>query len=673
MSRLFALLFAVTLSLCFAQVRTLGQIGAPHLWGVNVSGQLGDGTLIERDSPITLARRPAAVIQISAGDKHTLALTATGRVYSWGDNLYGQLGDGTTTDHNTPIVVPGLTHVVQVAACSGYSLALKSDGTVWGWGFNYYGQLGDGTSVSRLIPTVSPSLRGIVQVASNQGTTVALKSDGTVYSWGFNYYGMVGDGTTTNRLSPTALPAFDHVVQVSEGGYFAMALKSDGTVWAWGRNNAGQIGDGTTADRHAPVVVPAVAGITQISAGQEYALAIQGDGSVMAWGQNFAGQLGDGTTTARLSPVPIPGLANITQVSAGNLDSMALQSDGTVLTWGANFTGVLGDGTTTSRNIPGVVPGLTNQNAISMGWFHAASVQAERQPTVLTTPNFAINYAQAFNMKALLRNARTGAPIAGKSITYFIDGTVAAVATTDAAGRITVPHPASSTVLVGVHAITAKFYGDASFIESGGTATLTINKADTRLRMNNFAGAVGTTRNLTATLRRVTDSALLSFKEVVFYLEGSPIGSAITDGTGRAVLPYLITDAFGFGAKTLIAKFYGDSAHNESSATSTLTINQAPTRLRLYSASGRIGSNVLLRAKLSRTTDGAFLSGETVRFEVDGVAVGSGVTDAGGVAILLYTPPIGSTTGVHTVSVFFDGDTDYLSCTASGAVLTVRP
>ncbi|MCX6380516.1 MAG: hypothetical protein NT023_13755 [Armatimonadetes bacterium] len=552
-------------------------------------------------------------------------------------------------------------------------MALASDGTVWGWGANFMGQLGDGTTVGRQIPTRAPSLSGIVQISGNQTNSMALKSDGTVYSWGFNYYGGVGDGTTTNRTSPVVVTGLDHVIQVSEGGYYALALKSDGTVWAWGRNNSGQLGDGTTVTRLTPVSVPSLTNVMQISAGQEHSVAILGDGSVVAWGQNYAGQLGDGTTTGRLTPVPISGLVNITQISAGNQNSMALQSDGTVLTWGANYGGQLGDGTTVGRTVPDVVPGLTNQTAISMGWFHAATLQAERQPTVLTTPNFTINYAQPFNMKALLRNARTGLPLPGKSITYFIDGSVEAVATTDAAGRIAVRHPAPTTIVVGTHAVVAKFYGDAGFILSGGAAVITVNKADTRLRMGNDSGAVGSTRNLTVTLRRLTDSALLSFKEVAFYLEGSEIGRATTDGVGRAVLPYVVSNAFGYGPKTLITKFYGDANHNESIATSTFTVTHSPTRLRLNSVAGRVGHNVNLKARLIRTSDGAVLSGATVRFEVDGVAVGSSITDGAGFANLVYVVPTTSTLGAHTVAVFFDGDVDYLSSTASGAVLTIIP
>lgn len=672
LSRLFALFFAATASLSFSQTRSLAQIGVPNLWGHNSAGTIGDGTTIQRNSPVSIASL-ARVIQISAGYKHTLALTATGRVYAWGGNVYGNLGDGTTTNRIVPTLIPSLTNVVQVLAGDSCSFALKSDGTVWGWGWNYYGQLGDGTNRDRLVPTMSPSLSGVVQISTNQGTTLALKSDGTVYAWGFNYYGQVGDGTTTNRLSPALIAGLDHVTQVSMGAYHALALKSDGSVWSWGRNNAGQLGDGTTANRLIPVAIASISNATQISAGQEHSMTMHGDGVVMAWGQNYDGRLGDGTTASRLSPVPISGIVNPVQIVAGYANSMALQSDGTVMTWGPNFNGILGDGTTVSRITPGAVPGLTNQTSISMMAFHAASLQAERQATLLTTPSFTIHYAEAFNMKAFLRVARSGAPLIGKPISYFIDGSLQATATTDAAGRIAVRNTTSSSFLVGAHPVVAKFYGDGGFIESGQTATITVEKADTRLRMSNDSGTVFARRNIAATLRRLTDGAALAFKEVSFYLEGSLIGTAITDGTGRATLPYMVNNSFGYGPKTLIAKFYGDDNHNRSDATATFTINKAPTRLRLYTATGRAGGNIALRARLSRASDGALLPGATLRFEVDGAAVGSATTDGAGLATLLYTIPAGAAGGVHTVAVYFDGDPDYLSSTISGGTLTVTP
>jgi len=550
-------------------------------------------------------------------------------------------------------------------------MALKSDGTVWGWGFNYYGAIGDGTTINRRVPTLVAGLTNVVQIAGNELHSMALKSDGTVWTWGWNYYGMLGDGTTTQRNSPVLVAGLDHVTQISAGGYHSLAVKNDGTLWSWGANSTGQLGDGTMTQRNTPVNVPGIT-VLQVSGGITHTLAVQSDGSIAAWGSNASGILGDGTFTGHTSPITLAGTSNITQVSAGDQNSMALQSDGTVLVWGANYNGQLGDGTFTGRNFPAPVPGLTNQSQISMGWFHAMSVQAAQEATEVLTPNFTNEYAHAFLMKAQLRTVRSHTPIAGRSLTYIIDSRIEGVAVTDATGRIAIPHPTPFTITAGTHSVTVKFYGDSRYLESAGAATITVNKARTRLRMSNYTGGIGATRNLTATLSRLSDSALLSGKEVAFYLEGSYIGSTITDATGRAVLPYIIDNTFGFGVKTLTVKFYGDDNHLASFVTPTLTITQAATRLVLSNVAGRVGTNVNLKARLNRRTDNMVLAGKTVRFEVDGAAVGSAVTDASGFAMLPINL-IGMAVGGHTVAAYFDGDVDYLSTSVSAVALTVLP
>lgn len=148
-------------------------------------------------------------IRIAAGYAHTAALKSDGTVWTWGNNRYGQLGDGTTIDRTTPIQVKGLTDVIAIAADSpsksvftGHTVALKSDGTVWTWGWNAGGQLGDGTTIGRTTPVQVKNLTDVVAIAAGQGHTVALKRDGTVWAWGYNGYGQLGDGTTTTRTTP---------------------------------------------------------------------------------------------------------------------------------------------------------------------------------------------------------------------------------------------------------------------------------------------------------------------------------------------------------------------------------------------------------------------------------------------------------------------------------------
>jgi len=325
--------------------------GTVWCWGDNEYGELGDGTTTERHTPVQVSGL-TNVVAVAPGSVHTCALKSDGTVWCWGDNYYGQLGDGTTTERHTPVQVSGLTNVVAVTVGSLHTCALKSDGTVWCWGFNGAGELGDGTTTDRHTPVQVSGLTNVVAVTVGFVHTCALKSDGTVWCWGYNHHGELGDGTTTDRHTPVQVSGLTNVVAVEAGGGHSCALKSDGTVWCWGDNYYGQLGDGTTTDRHTPVQVSGLTNVVAVTAGSEHSCALKSDGTVWCWGDNEYGELGDGTTTERHTPVQVSGLTNVVAVVAGGLYSCALKSDGTVWCWGDNEYGQLGDGTTTQRNTP---------------------------------------------------------------------------------------------------------------------------------------------------------------------------------------------------------------------------------------------------------------------------------------------------------------------------------
>ncbi|MCL2087921.1 MAG: dockerin type I domain-containing protein [Oscillospiraceae bacterium] len=326
--------------------------GTVWAWGWNNRGQLGDDTTTDRRIPVQVSGLTGVTTVSSSGD-HTMALKSDGTVWAWGYNWTGQLGDGTVTDRTTPVQVSGLTGVVAVSAGAHHTIALKSDGTVWAWGRNnLYGQLGDGTTIDRHTPVQVSGLTGVTAISAGGNHTAVLKSDGTVWAWGYNYYGQLGNDTTTNRNIPVRVFGLTGVIAIFAGGGHTIALKSDGTVWAWGNNSHGQLGDGTTTDNYTPKQVSGLTGVTAISAGVQHTIALKSDGTVWAWGANWAGQLGDGTTTNRRTPVQVLGLTGVTDIFAGGYHTMALKSDGTVWAWGYNGFGQLGDGTTTDRLLP---------------------------------------------------------------------------------------------------------------------------------------------------------------------------------------------------------------------------------------------------------------------------------------------------------------------------------
>jgi alpha-tubulin suppressor-like RCC1 family protein len=337
--------------------------GTAFGWGNNLFGQVGDGSTTHRTTPSQVSL--TGVFGLAAGDVHSLGLGSDQTVWAWGRNLNGQLGDGTFLSRHTPVPLSDVTDVVAIAGGAEHSLTLRSDGTVWAWGFNSHGQLGDGTTDDSNVPVQVSGLTDVVAVAAGSAHSMALKSDGTVWAW----------GSLSGSNVPVQVSGLTGVVAVASGGDHSLALKSDGTVWAWGFNSSGQLGDGTTTDRLTPVQVSGLTDVVAIAGGGEHSLALRSDGTVWAWGFNFYGQLGDGTTTDRHTPVQTSSLTGVVAVAAsGQRHSLAVRSDGTAWSWGWNSSGQLGDGTTTDRHTPVQVSGLAEVRALAGGGFHSLAI-----------------------------------------------------------------------------------------------------------------------------------------------------------------------------------------------------------------------------------------------------------------------------------------------------------
>jgi len=315
--------------------------GTVKTWGSNFAGQLGDGTTTTRSTPVTVTGLGGEVRAIATGGNHTVALMADGTLKAWGANESGQLGDGTTSDYsNVPVTVTGLGGPVRAIATAGsFTLALMADGTVKAWGNNDYGQLGDGTIETRLTPVTVAGLGGAVRaIAAGTWHTVALMFDGTVKAWGRGDLGQIGNGmmapTQPTPVTVTGLGGPVHAI--AAGTWYTVALMADGTVKAWGLNSAGQLGDGTEEIRSTPVTVIGLGGEVQaIAAGSAHTVALMADGTVKAWGQNNYGQLGVDTPSDYSSiPVTVTGLGGEARaIAAGYYHSVAPMTDGTVKAW----------------------------------------------------------------------------------------------------------------------------------------------------------------------------------------------------------------------------------------------------------------------------------------------------------------------------------------------------
>jgi len=326
-------------------------------WGFNDDGQLGDGTKTERRTPVAVSGLASGVAALAAGEVDTCALTSGGGVKCWGFNGDGQLGDGTKTERRTPVATSGLASgVAAIAAGARHNCALTSTGGIKCWGDNEYGQLGDGTTTNRHAPVaVSGLASGVAAISAGQSHTCALTSAGGVKCWGANDFGQLGDRTTINRHTPVAVSGLaSGVAAISAGAGHNCALTRGGGVKCWGDNGYGQLGDGTKTERRTPVAVSGLAsGVAAIAAGWNHTCALTSRGGVKCWGWNDFGQLGDRTTADRYAPVAVSGLASgVSAVAVGWDHNCAISSGGRVKCWGWNHFGQLGDGTTIDRHKP---------------------------------------------------------------------------------------------------------------------------------------------------------------------------------------------------------------------------------------------------------------------------------------------------------------------------------
>ncbi|WP_243074190.1 fibronectin type III domain-containing protein [Microbacterium sp. SS28] len=329
--------------------------GRVFAWGSNRVGQLGDGTTVERRSPVVVPGITGAVA-VAAGQSYSLALTEDGRIYGWGANLKGQLGDGTTTGRLSPVLVAGITDAVAVTAGLEHSLALSADGRIYAWGDNVEGALGDGTDTNRPTPVVVPGITDAISVSTNYSHTVAVTEDGRLYNWGYFPDGGLGDGNP-GRYSPAQVSGLPSIVSATAGGSHTLAIAADGRVYSWGGNMDGQLGLGNRTDRSTPALIPGITGGVS-SAAAFHSLVVTADGRAYGFGRNSRGQLGDGTTLGKGSPVQVLGATNFVAVAVSGEHSLGVTADGRAYAWGVNEVGQLGDGTTVDRRSPVVVPGL---------------------------------------------------------------------------------------------------------------------------------------------------------------------------------------------------------------------------------------------------------------------------------------------------------------------------
>lgn len=326
------------------------------------------------------------IIMVSVGDEHSGLLTSYGRLYMWGDNRYGKLGDGSYGDQYTPVEIteyfnltPG-EKIIQIALGLEHSMALTNLGNVYTWGSNEYGQLGNNSIYNESRPvkiTTYFSLNSqeiITQISAGYWHNGAITNQGHVFTWGSNSGGRLGIGRTLINVAKTPrnitnsfnLGYGEIIIELSLGGWQSMALSSEGRIYTWGDNSYGGLGNGESiyTNQYAPAEITKYFNLSveekviSLSSGYQHSSAVTNQGRLFMWGQSKNGQIGDGRLTYSMLPLDITQYFNLSEgemiVNSGlsTFSSSAFTSDNRVFTWGGNSYGVLGDGSTSTKTTP---------------------------------------------------------------------------------------------------------------------------------------------------------------------------------------------------------------------------------------------------------------------------------------------------------------------------------
>ncbi len=429
--------------------------------GDNTYGQLGAGSsATSTQTPIAVSI-PAGtdVVQVAAGQYDSYALTRAGGVLAWGRGSSGALGDGNTNDSAVPVPVqlPAGVVATKIAAGTGFALALTSDGKIYAWGDDTTGELGNGTQSNTGSPTpvqVSlPDSATVTDISAGEGFAVALTNLGAVFAWGDNGTGQLGDGTTTMRTTPVGVdvPGGSAVTSVGAGADDGYAVTGAGGVLAWGAGSAGQLGNGGQTSSAAPAYVTLPSGISvrSVTGGGGYALAVTTSGGLLAWGGGGNGDLGTGNTANQLTAVtvPFPTGVVISSATAGSGFSAAVTSSGADYAWGLNDFGQLGDATTTTRLSPVAV-------AVPNGAYVKSASAGGQHQLLLTPPPPAITHVSPAVAPTSGGTSVTlaGTNLAGATAVRF--GTTVGTINSTSPTSITVTAPAGTAGTVDLRVIT---------------------------------------------------------------------------------------------------------------------------------------------------------------------------------------------------------------------------
>ena len=337
---------------------------------------------------------PAVIV---SGRQHSCYLRADGIVKCWGNNGFGQLGNGNNISSNTPQTVSGITDAIAIAAGAYHTCAITASGgsdNVKCWGNDAAGQLGDGSNTASNVPVAVFNLPApATAIAAGSSHTCVIKNTGGASCWGDNYNGELGTGSNVSASTPRSVSGLNSATAIAAGDLHSCALVSSGTVKCWGANLAGQLGDGTNGDSNTPRTVSNLANATAVEAAGAFSCARRNGGVIVCWGENVYGELGNGAILPPPPqngdppppdinsniPVAVLNVNTAVSVGLGNDHACAVLANGTVKCWGRDDSGQLGDGLTTSRSTSAPVTSLTGATGIAGGDTHTCAARGANQ------------------------------------------------------------------------------------------------------------------------------------------------------------------------------------------------------------------------------------------------------------------------------------------------------
>jgi len=355
--------------------------GTLWAWGINTYGQLGDGTTDQHNTPVQIGT-DTNWVSVACGQYHTVAIKSNGTIWAWGSNSNGQLGDGTTTDHYSPAQIGSATNWSSVSCGNFHTMAIKTTGTLWGFGSGGNGVMGDGTIVDKLTPTQIGSGTNWSYISAGFSVTAAIKSDGTLWTTGYNSSGQLGIGNKTTITTFTQVGTDTNWSKVySFGGANMIGIKTNGEMWGWGINGSGSVGCGAVPSQNTNsklVEIHPNEQFIKIVRGNFFSIGLKSNGTLWSWGDNTSGQLGLGTSAVGIERAYFSQIGTDTDwasVSCGPSHIMAIKTNGTLWAWGSNLAGQLGIGIITDKYAPFQVGTDTNWASVACGNAHSVAIK----------------------------------------------------------------------------------------------------------------------------------------------------------------------------------------------------------------------------------------------------------------------------------------------------------